>query len=56
MPSNLLNVEHTHLKTTIEYNNSCFKGSTVYRQMHEKDNYLGLGGEDPQESFLEGSS
>lgn len=59
MPTSLLHVELTHLKTTVEYNNSSFKQSTVYREMHEKDNYLGLGGEDPQESLRsskEGSS
>lgn len=39
----------------MEYENICIKGSTVYREMNEKDNHPGLGGEDFQESLLEGS-
>lgn len=55
MTNNLLNAKYTHLKNIIEYENICVKGSTVYREMNEKDNYPGLGGEDFQESFLEDS-
>lgn len=55
MTNNLLNAKYARLKNIIEYENICIKGSTVYREMNEKDNYLGLGGEDFQESFLEGS-
>lgn len=55
MTNNLLNAKYTHLKNIMEYENICIKGSTVYREMNEKDNPPGLGGEDFQDSFLEGS-